>query len=393
LAGQLQEELAKARKHYLQKLLLSIFDLKQAIREAEEMRSYLAENASSVNPEAVSWHDDLLKRIFSLQATADKFQAWINIQFGEPYDPEQNLALKERVARGASHFVAELKLTIEHLLHTPAVTDSRIHAKEYNDAAREVFAELTLKKHMMLGMSTRFDVQHWHDHRKNFVLPVFPVNAYAGASQQKTESPHPALHQQLKKLRDNICSQWDTPVYMVAGSKSLDEMARYLPQTLAGLKKISGFGDAKIAQYGQRFLDIIIGYAKEKGLTSSAQEKRPKRERKSNRDAKKPRVDTKDESYRLYRSGMAIPEIAKTRNRSISTIEDHLAHFVSLGMIDINELISPEKKVLIEPFIRDFAGGPVSRIKEKLGVVISFGEIRFMIAWQNFKDKAATLPQ
>ena len=43
----------------------------------------------------------------------------------------------------------------------------------------------------------------------------------------------------------------------------------YLPQTLDELEKISGFGKAKIENYGQQFLDIITKYSLEQGLIFS----------------------------------------------------------------------------------------------------------------------------
>ncbi|MBK8142258.1 MAG: HRDC domain-containing protein [Chitinophagaceae bacterium] len=44
--------------------------------------------------------------------------------------------------------------------------------------------------------------------------------------------------------------QRDLPIFIVAVSNTIDEMAMYLPQTLTELRKISGFGDTKIEQYG-----------------------------------------------------------------------------------------------------------------------------------------------
>jgi ATP-dependent DNA helicase RecQ len=91
-------------------------------------------------------------------------------------------------------------------------------------------------------------------------------------------------------------------------------MARYLPQSLTELRKISGFGDAKVEKYGQEFLDLIINYSKEKGLGSLIHEKSPKRERKATGNEKKIKVDTKAESFKLYRDGLSVDEIAKERN-------------------------------------------------------------------------------
>ena len=79
-------------------------------------------------------------------------------------------------------------------------------------------------------------------------------------------------------------------------------------------------------------------------------------------------------------------EIAKTRNLTVQTIEGHLAHYVSRGEINIADLVSKEKIVIIEPAIKELKGGTLTSIKQKLGNDVGFGEIKFMIAWQEFQD-------
>ena len=149
--------------------------------------------------------------------------------------------------------------------------------------------------------------------------------------------------------------------------------------------EISGFGDAKTEKYGQQFLDIIVEYCNEKSLSSLIHEKIPKRERKTAETEKKNKIDTKAESFRLYKEGKRVEEIAKERNLTQQTIEGHLAHYVSTGEIDISKLVSREKVVLIEPIAKAFSGKSLTPIKEKLGREISFGEIKLVIAWLGFK--------
>jgi ATP-dependent DNA helicase RecQ len=174
------------------------------------------------------------------------------------------------------------------------------------------------------------------------------------------------------------------PIYIVAGSRTIDEMAEYLPQTLDELKKISGFGNVKIEMYGNQFLSIIQQYCTEHDLSSRIMEKSSKRERKESK-LSKTKIDTKAETYKFYKEGIAIGDIAKQRSLTIQTIEGHLAHYVQSGDIDINELVSREKLILIELAIKEFNGGSIAPIKQKLGNSISFGEIRLVIAWSAFQ--------
>ena len=380
----IERELEQSKKNYLLKILLSLFDYKQTIADAKELNQYLAENSSSFNGNASVWMSELLIQLDILQNTAGKFQNQIVSIFESGENPAANELLKVRISAAAQYFLKEQSKVVETFTNCPVVTDSRLQAKEFNESLKEIFAGLSLKKHLLEGFTGSVDIETYYQKKKSFILSAVNVNVYAGATQSKAETPHPGLHQKLRKLRDNICAKGDLPIYYVAGSTTLDELARYLPQDLVELRKISGFGDAKTEKYGQQFLEIIIEYCKEKNLSSCIHEKAPKRERKTSEE-KKNKIDTKAESFRMYNEGKQVEIIAKERNLTQQTIEGHLAHYVSRGEIKINDLVSAEKISMIERVVRTFSGGSLTPIKEKLGNKISFGEIRLVMAWLGYQ--------
>jgi hypothetical protein len=367
--------------------LLSTFDFAVAINSGKELMEYLLEHTSSFNSDSFSWTEELLAKMEKLQETAKKFQAQLQYLFQQSESPEENEPLQERIKAAAAYFAAEIGSLIQFIQQSPAITDSRLHSKEYNDSIKEVFAQLTMKKFMLEGFNGQFDMEAFHRRKQKFVLPSININAYAGASQKTTDTPRPILHQQLRKVRELICAKKDLPVYIVAGSNTIDEMALYLPQTLAELRKISGFGDAKVKQYGQQFLDVIVAYTKENDLSSLIHEKSPKRERKEkpiDRDGKpaaaKKKGDTHSESLRLFKEGKTIAEIAKERNLAVSTIESHLTRFVARGDIKIEAVINQEKLILIEAALTGFKGSSITPVKQQLSNDVSFGEIRLVMA-------------
>ena len=399
-SGQLQKEFSIARKQYQQSVLLSTFDCVVAINNGKELLQYLLEHSSSFNRETFAWVEDLMGKIEKLQETAIKFQTQLQFLFQQDESPENNQLLQERIMAGAAYFLTEISALIQFIQQSPALTDSRLHSKEYNDSIREVFAQLAMKKFILEGVDGPFDLEAFHRRKQKFVLPFITVNAYAGASQKRTESPRPVLHQQLRRVREIICSKKDLPIYIVAGSTTIDEMTLYLPQTLAELRKISGFGDAKVQQYGQQFLDVIIAYSKENNLSSLIHEKVQKRERKERADRPsgklenssqlKKKGDTHAESFKLYKEGLTIAEIAKIRALTVSTIESHLTKFIRSGDIKIDELVSREKFVLIESAFNAFDGGSISPIKQQLGNEVSFGEIRLVMAGLGINQRKIT---
>lgn len=394
---QLQDELAIGKRNYQARLLINIFDVASALGMLEECSDYLTDHESSFNPESIPWIDQCLLVLQQIQVTAIKFKNWLQAQFNQPVLPEENTVLQTKIRDGAAHFIKEIQSAVTILQQSPVQTDSRIHAKEFNETIKEVLADFSLKSYLMKSLDQRFDADAWHKSKKSFVAPYFNINAYAGSSDQKTTSEHPQLYQQLKKLRDSICSKKDIPIYMVAGSKSLEEMVSYLPQSADELEEISGFGKSRIESYGQQFLDIIMAYCEDHNLSSRIASKEPKGKKgtakkqlkesgqlKESKQGGKTKVDTKAESLRLFKGGLPPRDIAQTRKLTQQTIEGHLAYFVERGEIAIEELVSKDKLELIEPAIKDFDGGSIMVIKEKLGNAVGFGEIRLAIAWRRF---------
>jgi ATP-dependent DNA helicase RecQ len=75
-----------------------------------------------------------------------------------------------------------------------------------------------------------------------------------------------ALFEKLRALRRELADAADLPPYVVFADSALVEMAAYLPQSPQSLLAIRGVGERKLAQYGERFLEVIRGYCAERGL-------------------------------------------------------------------------------------------------------------------------------
>ena len=386
---QLQYELFQSKKQYQQNLLLSLFDLTAATKQCTELYNLIKDNAAAFNKDLLPWINELENKLTALQTVAEKFKTQLNKFFESDTLPEENIHVLQRAAAAADYFTKQIDEIIEIIKKSPATTDSKQHAKAYNDAIKEVFVLLAEKKHLMLSCMEKFSVDNYYQQKKHFVVPAFYVNAYATASDQRIQSPHPLLHKKLRELRNKICEQKNVPVYYVAGTTTIDEMATYLPQTLDEIVKINGFGQAKAKQYGYSFLKLINEYCAEHNLSSSVNSKQPKKERKE-KTAKEEKEDTKAISYKLHKEGNSITDIARLRNLAVSTIESHLAFYIQRGIISVNELVKTEKLILIEPHLESFESGSIAPIKEKLGDAVSFGEIRMVLAskqWEKMKDE------
>ncbi|HEX8733884.1 MAG TPA: helix-turn-helix domain-containing protein, partial [Pyrinomonadaceae bacterium] len=167
----------------------------------------------------------------------------------------------------------------------------------------------------------------------------------------------------------------------VFSDAALVEMAAYLPQNEYEMRKISGVGDLKWQKYGADFLREIKNYCERNNLESRIDLKSPKQVRKTRTKRDADGNDTFSITLDMFRSGMALEEIAEARGMAKGTIEMHLVKFIQSGEISLEDLVLERK---IEPIrnaiLRLNAGFAVAPVKEFLGENYSYAEIRAVMA-------------
>lgn len=387
--AELKNELDSSKQKYFQEIIYSLFDFRFINEKVIELGKYVRANQSSFNAELLPWIEQLTAMISDQSVVSKKFHAQLVRLFENQVLYEADEKIQERTKAAALYFIQELGKIKTFITGTPAVTDSRIHAKEYNESIKELFQQACYMIHMLEGFKNEFSVETWHKRKTSFNASPVYLNAYS--AEQKDERPLPELMKKLKQLRDRICNEKDLPVYFVANAKTLEEMVEYLPQNDTDLKQITGFGDAKIRLYGEEFLSIIREYSDAHELESRISEKEEKtlRKRKKGlnnlRPAKESKETTKAISYRMFNEGKSLDEIARTRGFNIQTIEGHLSHYIRMGELPIEKLMDSEKLAILEPHIKEFTGDSIIQLKEKLGDKFSFGEIRMALAWKDYR--------
>ncbi len=190
------------------------------------------------------------------------------------------------------------------------------------------------------------------------------------------------LFEKLKQLRNKIAHEENVPPYIIFSDSTLLDLATYLPLTESDLLKISGFGTFKTQKYGQHFLNTIQDYCFEHKLETQINLKQPKEERKHKLvSATERNSDTKRVSFTLFKQGKTIAEIAEERNLSINTIESHLSYFVTLGDLEINDLVDSNKQKAIKKAIEIYgASNGLKVLKENLPEEMTYGEIKMVLA-------------
>jgi len=99
------------------------------------------------------------------------------------------------------------------------------------------------------------------------VLPPLAAVKPAPGARPRREVPQPdadalgaqdaVLFEALRHQRLLIARAQSLPPFVVAADRTLREIARARPRTLAELKLVHGIGEAKAGRYGQGFLDVV----------------------------------------------------------------------------------------------------------------------------------------
>jgi hypothetical protein len=372
--------LHEAKRQFQNSEIISLFDFTHLQKDMERIIPMLSTQLDAFNKEALPWILDVEKMIDNVQAVSNKFSPQLQELLQPTCLPEKNEALQKRLLAAGKHFSGVLQQIKDVIQQCPIVTDSKLIASDFNKLMNELYKKIHHCLHLIDGLQNGFEIEAFMGNKRSFQKPSNPVNIYAGkATASYSDSPHPELHQLLRRLRDLICDETGLPVYRVANSKTLEELVTFLPQSNQELAQISGFGMVRVKQFGERFLSIINNYCEENNMHGNMEVKPAKRERKEkNNDVK---TDTKQVSFSLYKEGKNVEEIAATRSMTADTIIGHLTYWIGSGELDINELMTSKKQITIKQSIEKYGSESLKPIVENnVDAGVSYGDVRMVLA-------------
>jgi hypothetical protein len=373
--------LEDAMAAYQQNIILSIIDFTDEEKLFSAIILFTGENnLGNALPEWLS----KLKLHFDIYIKYGlKFSDVLKNYFIDGGLPENNAVLQDRFGKAAIWFYDELIETKKLLLQSPAITDNRQIANDYNNKLHALLDSICFKLHLLSFCKKGFNINTYQKQKQNYSKEVFKANAYAGrATYVPKDIKHPDLYEVLKDKRDQLCNELNIPVYMVCSTQTITGMCNYLPQNLKALGKINGFGKIKLNQFGNDFISIIKDYAALHNLENQNIEIPEKKACKPKSNVIK--ADTKLLTYDLYKQGKKIDEIAIERNLSASTIESHLCYFIETGKLNIDSFLNENKQEEILKVFKENKAELLHKIKDLLPA-FSYGEIKMMIASEKFK--------
>lgn len=181
------------------------------------------------------------------------------------------------------------------------------------------------------------------------------------------------LFEQLREMRKEIAQKKGVPPYIVFADSTLREMADKLPLDREAMLNVKGVGQRKFELYGEPFLEFMQIYAATHGME---QEPEPPAGEKSLKNKTPSHLITLEQ----YQAGASLEDIARERNLSLLTVQNHLVRCGTEGYaIDWNAFIPPEYESLIMQAIEKNGAKKLKPIKESLPAGVDYFAIRAVL--------------
>lgn len=183
---------------------------------------------------------------------------------------------------------------------------------------------------------------------------------------------HP-LFEVLREVRKEIAQGEGVPPFVIFSDQTLKDMCVKMPQSDSELLTVKGIGEHKLVKYGSHFLQAVQHFIEENPNYAETIKTEVVSERKKSGKAS---ANSHLETYEMYKQGIDLNEIAKERNLSRQTIENHLIRCYEDGMeVDWHSFVPAEYESLIETAVQNADGG-LKSIKEQFPNEVSYFMIR-----------------
>jgi len=194
------------------------------------------------------------------------------------------------------------------------------------------------------------------------------------AAQVKQVSKNDPLFESMREVRKRIAESENVPPFVIFSDAALKDMCAKQPKTNEEFLQVSGVGEHKLQKYGLEFIQAIRVFLEEHPEYKSEEIPASNAQKKT---VKKAVRDSHLETYTLYKDHLSLNEIAKRRDLSLKTVEEHIIQCAQQGMeVNFAELIPEEYLPLLEQAEAEAGRSRLKPIKELLPEEVSYFMIK-----------------
>ena len=135
------------------------------------------------------------------------------------------------------------------------------------------------------------------------------------------------LFNALRAYRKDLAEKLGVPPFVILHDKTLQDICQHRPNSHAQMATISGIGAKKLDMYGTDILGLIAQHPLDSVLDNRLS-------------------DTVNETIKLFREGISIPQIAQQRELTESSIYHHLCAAIAEDILTVQEAIGLDQSCI-----------------------------------------------
>ncbi|MBI4979808.1 MAG: helix-turn-helix domain-containing protein [Spirochaetes bacterium] len=376
------DELSGHRSAYQRELIGGIFDFSRIQRRLYYCIKQMNEHRSGILPATIESFRRTADGVSELHNGAQMFMNELRALMREQSDIETHAGILEKIRNTAAPVLERTRVLRLELENIPVAIDNKETAKILADTTLKIDEDMAIKIQELTVCAEGFSVKQVLEARAAAVMEKAesrprPVRARTAAA------THPDLYSRLVQWRNETAASLGMPVYYVIPQQTLVAVVDTLPASKSQLKAIKGFGEKRIARFGDDIIALVNDFCSEHHIEAGATVPEPAVKVKT----KAKKEDTKAVSYALYKEGKSVAEIAAARELSLSTIEGHLAHYVGTGDLAVESLMPMERVKAISSYFDKADDKRLSAARSALNYVYSYTELNLVLKHREYIRK------
>ncbi len=177
----IQSELEHDRNRFNREVVLSIFNFSLCYGLINQFSELVREERDLFNEKSQQFLHDVKSAVENLNQVGKKFQT----QLQHLYNNSDSAKLSERITAASEYFTAELDKTIKLIVTSPATTESREMAEEYNLALQSLYEELTRKRFIIRNIRQDYSTEHCLLLKAQYSVPTSDFNPLKASKKRK----------------------------------------------------------------------------------------------------------------------------------------------------------------------------------------------------------------
>ena len=281
----LQQKFDESRHRYILQEIQNVFTWRNWYYELRTLSELLNEEKENLPSGYFSWITELNAQQKKLYEVSEKFKARVIELCNQTVSVEENQTLQKRIKEASHYFSTEIIRWKEIFSNHPLTTDTKKTARKIDASLNEINIIIHEILHKINHCKNGFILNDYLSKGKKFTEAIGTIQS---SYEQNQNSPQPiaegTMHEELyariAELRKQIVGKTNLPLYTVFSNKAIQNVCTNLPGNKEALLNVSGFGKAKVNQYGDEVVELVLDYCNENNLIPKEILKK-KRERKT----------------------------------------------------------------------------------------------------------------